>query len=227
MVRDRPITGYRPGGARGEPAAPVEEPESSSWLTPGRTIRIPAGYLFIGAALLLACFAAGWAVGFIIAERNFEAERAAMFDRSMPIRDPVLSGDAGGSASGVGDHREEGDPARSSGSGQSAGDDGWLPVVPESDPRQPGLNYYIVARLFPEEARRAAEFLRSEGLEAVVVSSDTARFRHVVVLPGFEGTISSPEARRVQSEVRRLGRIWKRDHRGTDAFESAYFSKYR
>ncbi|HEX7010776.1 MAG TPA: hypothetical protein VF184_12405, partial [Phycisphaeraceae bacterium] len=75
------------------------------------------------------------------------------------------------------------------------------------DPRQPGLNYLILARYPPEAAQRLAEFLEANGIATVQVPVDNGRFVHVVAVDrGFSGDQLGGEAyRQYVGRLRDLG----------------------
>lgn len=93
------------------------------------------------------------------------------------------------------------------------------------DSRQVGLNYWILLRVPPDEAERACGFLRGHGVDSFVHPLENTGLCHVIALRGFTGDDES--ARQYQAELKKLGRIWKSEHRGTDAFVSMYLSKYK
>ncbi len=69
------------GGRRSETprsTKPVAEPESHtwSWLSAGRTIRVPVGYLFLATALILVAVIVSFTLGYGRGQREAEAARA-------------------------------------------------------------------------------------------------------------------------------------------------------
>ncbi len=98
----------------------------------------------------------------------------------------------------------------------------------DPDPRVPGLNYYIAARLPPENAAQAAEYLASRGVPALRVLPDDDKMCKVVVLRGFDAaSLKSEEAGRLREQVLSIGRDFKIIERGGDDFASMYAEKFK
>jgi len=213
--------------------SPVEpEPDDDApphWLSPGRTVRIPVGYFFIGVAILIVAFVGGLAIGHQRGAAVSRAEIASLKEQTLgPVNDPVLDPDPVERTSPVApaarpqERRTQTpqarrDPASASGEGPLVG----------ADPRREGLNYLIIAREDPDTALRAGRFLERRGVSvAVFPDPGNPRFHLVVSQEGFpRGTLSSEEAIRLKQEVLRLGKIWARDERGPSDFDDAYFFK--
>lgn len=113
--------------------------------------------------------------------------------------------------------------------GEQAAAAGRIYGLTEPDPRQPGMNYLILARYPHDEAHRLATFVAEYGLDLAIIPSDNARLFFVVALRGFEsgeiGAGTPGEAFR--EEVGNIGRAWRRhnNNRG-DALETRYFARY-
>jgi hypothetical protein len=91
-----------------------------------------------------------------------------------------------------------------------------------------GLNYFVIMRGNKVDADRAAEFLRSNGVDAGVFPTKDRGLFEVIALRGFKGSeIMSSEAGALKTRIQTLGRAWKRDQRGADAFESMYPRKHK
>jgi len=89
------------------------------------------------------------------------------------------------------------------------------------------MNYFIVATQPLDEADKAAEFLAERGLEVARLPVDNRGLAIVIVREAFaSGEMGTPRARKLEVEIKRLGRAYKRDHGGGTDFESAYASKY-
>ncbi|MFW6059219.1 MAG: hypothetical protein ACODAQ_03505 [Phycisphaeraceae bacterium] len=98
------------------------------------------------------------------------------------------------------------------------------------DPREPGLNYFIVATYTADHAQRCAEFLAEQGVETHLVSGDNDRFSIWVVERGFtrQELYDSQVYRQWESRLKDLGRAWAA-HNGNsrDTFASMYPAKYQ
>lgn len=102
-------------------------------------------------------------------------------------------------------------------------------VPARRDPREPGLNYLIVARYPLEEAQRLIAFLKTQGVEAIGVPSQNRVLYHVVALPGFDGSeISEGAGARFREEMLRVGQRWKahNNNKGDD-LATMYFRKHQ
>lgn len=95
------------------------------------------------------------------------------------------------------------------------------------DPRSPGLNYFIIARLSPPDAEKAADYLSSNGVAASVVPSDNLNFRHVVANRGFSASeLRGPDYQKLLSDIKRIGRAFKKATSSPTDFADAYPSKF-
>lgn len=200
------------------PIPPEAEPR---WkLHASRVVRVPTGYLFIGAGVALAVIALAYSIGFTAGQHRrdrLDAQRlaAGRGDRAaLPIHDPLL---------------EEAPQQFSAPTNGVSPASKTIPSISTTgDPRIEGMNYYVVAYYGPELAQRAAVFLRDHGVDATVVMAHNGRFRFVISLKPFPpGTMASAEARDHEALLKRLGRIWKRDYNGPDDFSEVWAQKYR
>jgi hypothetical protein len=220
------------------PARPVSsggatdpEPAGGGWWNwAGRSIRVPAGYIFVVAAVIVAAGLLGYVIGFGRAERLAEADAARRAQQTMPVNDPLTEAPmnleltaptpegpvddelAAGALTGP---PERGPQAQE---GREAVDDG--------DPRDAGLNYYVIVRDLPAEGARLVEWLEARGVAAMTepVSGGLVK---VIVLQGFpRGQASSARALAFKEHLRELGRRWKRDQRGSSDFSDLYLEKH-
>ncbi len=130
--------------------------------------------------------------------------------------------------------------------GNGAGGNGGGLVL---DPRQPGLNYLIMAALTAKDAQEAIDFLKTQEIDAVAFpdrSIDPAKPDAqaqlqkavagnekfwVIYAKGFPGgsRYSESEAERstVRTKIERAGRTWQREHRGATDFAATYWQLYK
>jgi hypothetical protein len=208
------------------------------WLSPGRTIRLPVGYVFIAAAVVIFIGVASYLFGYKIGRERGQTEQAQLLARygSPVAEDPlnlVNGTDPNPQRSSVPVTREDG----RTGTGQPAGEaDGTAPDGDTPDEatstsnntprRERGLNYWIVASYPRDAAQRLADFLQSQGVASEVVPVDNATSQ-VWALPGFSRELlRSSQARDFEQRLRRLGRVWMNEHRGGDDLGSMYLKKY-
>jgi len=207
----------------------------------GRTIRVPAGYIFVVAAVILASGIFGYVIGYGRAKDVVKRE-AAQEKAQLSVNDPLDSGPPtlNLTAPRIEEPRVESrlpaneDSAENARESSPAVGDAGASVEPAAappqtggDPRIEGLNYYILVRDLPSEGERLVEWLSGQGIPAMTepVSGGLVK---VVVLDGFErGQASSARALSFKQYLRELGARWKRDHRGSSDFSDLYLEKHR
>lgn len=110
-----------------------------------------------------------------------------------------------------------------------------------TDPRQADTNYFELDVLPYRDAEEAVRFLTANGLPAAAVPQrgvDVADARAknrpciVFLLEGIPSTLyRGPEGQqvrqRIEPEVRRLGQLWRTQHRGASTFAQAYWRKHQ
>ncbi|MCZ6611720.1 MAG: hypothetical protein O6941_03720, partial [Planctomycetota bacterium] len=196
-------------------AAPQQQAEESSpapaagqslgWLSPGRTVRLPVGYLLLGSAAGIVLLIIVYMVGYARAERVVKAELQpvlVMRDQEVlgvgPPQDPMAK-------------RYEGwtPPARPAEATKAletfpgdadrpaAWPGRWGPIL--SDPRRPEHNYFVLIHTRRDSALRLARFFRDQGLEAYVVQAKNVSLYRVIALPGYtRGQRDSEEVRALE-----------------------------
>jgi len=211
-----------------------------------RTLRIPVGYVIVAGGLALALAVLAYMIGFKRAEAKAEADRARAVQEQLevvdPLTAPVMGGSTGAPTGGTGSPsggqrlatRPPASPQGPSASpaGDKAGSSTQtapsLNTTPglERDPRVPGLNYWVVARLGPDEARKAAAYLQASGVNVAVIETGSSKFREVIAADGFEGSGSGPEAARIKSRILELGRLYRVQEKGPTDFSDMYARKF-
>src|SRR5688572_3840944 len=197
--------------------APAPSEVNIKWLTPGRMIHLPVGYVMLGAAvvlvLVIGAYMLGHRQGGAAVRQQYEqswhakAPASEMLQTLDPLVEPV-------NTTGRGTLASKGSPPGTSLDGASST---WGPVTPSQDPRKRGISYYVLAQTNEDGSRRLAEFCRTLGLESYVVPSKNDRLRKVIALPGFDLSITSrtsPEVVQVRDRILQIGARWKRDNRG-------------
>lgn len=211
----------------------VSDDGGSAWFSPGRSIRLPAGYLLlacgVGVLLLSVVYVFGHKRGYSVARSQFDQQ---VIDRSAGITDPLTTlqpviDTSSSLRSGIAPPNASGDAGSPpSGGFRTTPAAAWGPIVPAKDPRQKGLNYFVIAETSESGARTLAEFCRSQGLETYVVPAKNDRFR-AVAFPGFAGRDrSSPQVKALEAQIHTIGDNWKRNHKGTTDLRDAYASLY-
>jgi hypothetical protein len=217
-----------------EDLAPVQPSPTAAaivdLLRPGRTLRLPVGYVFLGVAALIALVLVAYVIGNRQGHNARDAELAENFGSPMitpRVNDPLTleaqepSPDGGGSAL-------PGSGSRGGGSGTprtAANSASWGPVEPKGDPRQKGVNYFILAETTPQGALRLAEFCRANGLESYVVAGKNAR-RRVIAFPGYQGSRLDPAVKALEDRIHAIGDKYKTESKGETNMRDAYPSRY-
>lgn len=206
-------------------------------LKPGRTVRLPVGYLLLACGglllILIVAYVIGVTAGKSLQRAEFHAKFGEGFDlspRPPAVNDPLTlqpldatdgaaNNPEGGVLSGGGARAASPDSA----SGARSPAD-WGPVVPSADPRRKGWNYFIAAETTPAGAKRLAEFCRSHGLETYAVPYKNAS--RVIVFPGFQGPRDAPAVKALEERMHQVGDLYKAANRHETNMRDAYPAKY-
>jgi hypothetical protein len=195
------------------PAAPPpaqEEPSGSGWLSPGRTVRMPIGYLLLGAAIAVVALVGSFTIGYGRGEADARAEAdrtwLAANQQNLAVPPPEIPAQrARQTAPPSARPAQEPTAAPSSSSRAPAG---WGPI--ESDPREAGKNYFILVHTQREPALRFARFCRDNGVEAYVVRPNNSSLYKVLALPGYApGGRSAPFVTELERRIEAVARKWK------------------
>ncbi len=96
------------------------------------------------------------------------------------------------------------------------------------DPRQPGLNYFVLIHYPEDEALRLVGFLRAAGVEAIALSSHNTRLCKVVALTGFtREELGGARQQAYEQRLRDLGRQWKKTRAGAGDLGDMYPELYK
>lgn len=252
LIREPPPGGsfrVSPGGAPSRSVAPSDPGGGPGWWQMGaRTVRLPVGYLFVAAGVALALTVVGYFIGYKRAEQDARAQRAregqALVDSSL---DPLNGGIGSGAplaqtqSTPVTGAPAPGGTRQSQPQQQPAGQPPQQPRQPsggqappatrpsdlERDPRVAGMNYLIIARLGPDEARKAAAYLQANGVDVAVIPTNSERFREVIATRGFAaGEVTGPERQRLESRIKELGRLYRLQERGPTDFSDMYPKRF-
>ncbi len=193
---------------------PPEEPRDESrlmrWLGAGRSIRLPVGYIWLAAAIVVVAVAGAFSLGFVRGQR--EAETAYQRDwlamNAMPVPPPEVAHEG---FDGLATHLPAIDPATTAQAPPAEAGPagaGWGDV--ESDPRQEGVNYFVLLTTYRDNALAFARFCRDNDVEAYVVTSNNSSYHRVVALPGYlAGDRSSEAVRDLERRIVEVARKWK------------------
>lgn len=241
-----------PAEAPEKPRAWVTERESPG-LDLARPITVSTFTAWLAVAGVLISWVIVWTAAYKLGYANADARANREFTAGSGVRDPLnnddpipvnpnlVSSSASSSAKApapVTPH--QGKAAGSSQSTQTPTPRQTAPPTgggaPAGDPRIPGYNYYMLASLLDQEsAERIVAFLAQNGVPAIAVAKGGGRAnnRSQFTVYAAEGITAeqyrarSPERTRLEAEIRRLGQIWKRDHKGGTGFATATWEKYK
>ena len=204
------------------PAATEESP--ASWLGPGRAIRLPTGYVLLGCGIVILLLS----VAYMMGHRRGTAVARSEFERVIQSNANGVNDPLGGAMTPViptaPPPQQPANTAINRPASQSS-PGSWGPVAPVKDPRQKGLNYFIIAETNEQGASALAEFCRIQGLETYVVLAKNDR-RRVIAFPGFEARDrTSPQVKALEAKIHSVGDLWKKNKGSTD-LRDAYPSLY-
>jgi hypothetical protein len=237
------------GGPSGSAAAPQLQPTAGELhggapVGPGRFLKIPVGYAYVAIAVALAAvvvvYIYGFSSGESAASKRFEQRRIEELNAqsNLPAYDPMNAGkrppslqnDGGGpSGSNSGTSTPANQPAQQPTNQQSGGTGGQdLGPAPGGDPRQVGLNYFVLAHVAARNGEPMVDFCRKNGLDAHLVPDDNGELRLVVVCPGFQGgERQSASVKALETKIRSVGLKWKSAARGNRDFGDLYPKKHK
>lgn len=189
-----------------------------------RALRLPMGFAIVVGAIIIAIAVAiyffGYRAGFAAAENVGNEARQGLAQTTDPLlTDPTI----GGRVPEIQQPRSKG--VSDGGSGPQSPPASQVSLGPPhlGDPRQIGLNYFIIAdAIAADRAGEMVAFCRGLGLDAVAISSHNARLQ-VNVLPGFgwDDRAGAP-VKALEANIRAVGAKWKALGRGNGDFRDFY-----
>ena len=182
---------------------------------PPLVLRIPPGGVVVGGLVLLVVIMLAYLVGHA---RGVKAGKL----EARQIRQEVFGPD-GGTGGGV----ETAGVIRGDGSTASGGDTGPSRAELYDDPREAGLNYFVLAQYNREEAERLAMFLERHGLDAFVNPVNNGKFQ-VISEQGFRADQLETNAfKNHRRWLKQVGRLWKDQEQGPSDLSDLWLKKYR
>ncbi len=205
----------------------------SWWQMGSRTLRIPVGYVIVAVGLALVLTVVGYIVGYNRRDSIAKAdeERARIANAQLDMVDPLNAPAGGGQATPTNQPTQPVNtrPPQQAAAPQQAASGGSQSTPPaglERDPRVVGMNYWVIARQDPDEARRAAAFLMANGVSVAIVETRDDKVREIIASMGFEGSGTAPEAARLKARILELGRLYRVQEKGATDFTDMYARKY-
>lgn len=195
-----------------------------------RALRVPKGFLYIGAfAVVLLMFGAYW-LGAVRGAANVRAEwnqnRADTVAVERQMRD-VLEVDEPGGATRLLNESVTAQPEAAAPPAQFARTESQAATAP-ADARESGVNYYVIDHPSEEKVAELVAFCRNQGLRAFQTQSPNGSPK-VYVLPGYKaGESRSAEMEALRAKISTVGILWERlDPRRNSDFSTRYAEKYR
>ncbi|MEM9082378.1 MAG: hypothetical protein AAGB34_02195 [Planctomycetota bacterium] len=258
LIHDRPRgavgTTVRRPDSHGRMPEPEVDEDRILGIAPGQALRVPVGYVFFGAfvvlALMIGAYLGGRAVRGQEAEekmRTLQVEnqelKQALREAAPIVQDPlnqlseqtkttiddVLRGEEEGNTDAIESIVPSGpfvDYEVNVPTEDPSSPTLFLVDGPSSDPRVDGMNYFVVVHLSRGEAEKVAQFLVENGISAARLSVNSRGLADVVALRGFaSGTLSDPPRMRLERQLKALGRDYDSQGGATD-FESLYLKKF-
>lgn len=239
-----PSVRIEPARTRPEPPPPRKTPE-----TPGSgVIRIPVYAFYLGVTAVLGFCVLVWALGFQAGRGRGEeqAMRQLGLTSRTPPRNPdplVIDTPPVVSPNGTPPFRQtpvERDltpptpqPTPAPVASAFLGSAGAM----ASDPRQPGVNYLkIASRVSFDETRGILLYLKANGVEALGLRIDAATSGDnngvydiftLMGVPSERYTAMAQERERHWNTIRRLGQVWRSEHKGTVDFAQPLWQLFR
>lgn len=201
----------RAGVAGGPKKTIRESPTRSSGQ--GRAIRLPVGYVWLGAAgavlVVVAAFSTGYLRGHREATTTLERQWLQTHQQSMPVPPPEIAPGVPGATIPPAAAPDGNDIVAAAVVGRAVRSDAEAPI--QSDPRVKGMNYFVLIHTRLENAIRLARFCRDLGVDAYVVPAKNVSLYHmVIVLPGYaRGERSVEPVRFLEQRIAEVVRKWR------------------
>ena len=200
-----------------ETDAAASSSEGFSWFSPGSSMRVPIGYIFLTIAVVLVVIIGTFIFGHLRGGQDKEREFGDFGPLNTNAESPIIAQDPMGQDSQSiimgGGNGEADTSAFNNSANKTAGfenlidNSGWGHL--ESDPRQEGYNYYILIHTTKGNALKLARFCRDEQIRAYVVRPGRMNQYQVFVLPGYRrGGSDSDEIIQLKSRLKAVTRKW-------------------
>ena len=219
MRRTNKVTLYELMQPKQSPGEPRTAPSREA---PARTLRVPVGFMYIGAAVLLILVIGFYALGYqrggsaVRSEWELDRVDSARIEQHMQA---IAEVDEPGGATSA--ELVQSEPIRTTTTELKR------PILPvrtsPADPRQAGWNYYVIDHPSAPKAQELVQFCRDHGLEAYNIPTSKGDPK-VFVLPGYQaGGSSAPAIETLRKRIREVGVLWQRlDPRHNSDFSTRY-----
>gem|GEM_PF-2251930 len=234
--RVRPVSSTLPktsgSVAPSTPGPPMDGAEAG-FFSVNRSIRAPMGYVVVAAGVIVAALVMAFSMGYQSGQQSRDRQDAREMQASE--QSPKAGNQGQASPAVIRDPLRSGLPQKPIVGEQDGVSKVAATIQPRSDRTPPtgdrrvaGMNYFIVAYCAPDVARRTVAYLLDSGVDAEAVSAHNGEFQYVISLKPFSAQeVGSGAYREHKALLKRLGRLWKRDHNGPDDFSEVWAQKYR
>ena len=219
-----------------------QSPTSQSDANP-RTLRIPVGFLFVTAGVLILLLATAYGIGFNRGEHAGRQLRAQdqqdVLQRQSRMNAVSEVAEPGGALAPASSVQPASAQSASTADSVTAPAPTPTPVPVRATPsetfapsleesRKIGLNYYVIDHPSQQKVDQLITFCLENGLQARRTTTRGGGAK-VYVLPGFEpGGSRDPEIIRLLDRIREVGILWKRlAPRQNSDFSTRYAEKYK
>lgn len=200
-------------------------------------------YTMVAIALVL--IVGAWAGGYQIGKEDGKDEMS-QFISDPPVVSPQQPGGSSGPAAlPTGQTADRGTPQSQNRppnqpQGSASNQSGIITAsgFTARDPREPGMNYLVLATLPADQAADAVGFMSAAGVPVIAVPQLDSRgsgannpsrytlYSLGLAIPGNRWSSMSTQRRDHQQAVADLGARWQRDHRGGSDFSQTNWEKY-
>ncbi|MCC6908625.1 MAG: hypothetical protein IT430_11830 [Phycisphaerales bacterium] len=198
-----------------------------------RIIRLPVGYIYVAVAVAVLLIVGSYFVGL---SRGRQQGLASTQDTGGGplIEDPTLGEGIGNPDAGANQQPQGASPSTAGQGGNAAArqpNPGPAPTglggrALDRDTRQAGLNYIIVERFDPAEAWAVKEFLKRNGVDALVLADNNPSLLQVVTAQGFKGWQTDSAAQALYRRIQQLGQQWKAREGGSKDFSQSFAKRH-
>jgi hypothetical protein len=188
-------------------------------------IRVPRALAIATVALALGLLVLAYWVGHIRGSRTDSESGESRAGGAVQIEAGGAVAKAPGGGEGGAGSRQEGSSAgaRKGPAGAETSEEALV-----RDPREPGLNYFILARRPRDAALEAARFLEKHGVDAAVVPQENTDLDLLIDARAYTSAELKKGAHQDQRRfLGMLGRTWKRHHGGAGDWSDLYIEKHQ
>ena len=210
-----------------------ERPAASRLISPGRVVRLPVGFMWMGIGGIILLIALAFAMGYSRGNTTAASEARKIAEglderlrEGSRVRDPlVVEQEQSPIPARVIDEAPKipiKAPRRAVQSRASEAGD----YSPDEDVRKVGMAYFFAETPLKGRAREIVQFIRDNGLDAIQISAEDERFRQIIVLPGFEPSDVNRK-RQLRKQIIDIGEKFHKLPGNNDHFNDTFHATFR